>query len=121
MKRIVPSDFYEELPCSVVAVGCALGIDVPEALSGLHSPSLHDDGYLSLKSMNALIRANMAVKRYDYYKRGERPALRDFAHGHIGERAIICLLGHYVYFDGKDYHSFFFNGGDQVVGVWYLQ
>lgn len=121
MKRITPPDMYRGLPCSVVSVGCALGIANTGALSGLYSPHLQDGGYLSLKGMNALIRANMAVKRQAYYKRGDRPILRDFAHEHIGERAIICLLGHYIYFDGRDYHSFFYNGGDQVVSVWYLQ
>ena len=120
MKRIVPNEIYRELPCSVVAVGCALGIADSETLRGLCSSDLHDDGYLSLRSMNALIRANTGVRKQEYFKRGHRPVLRDFAHEHLGSKAIICLLGHYVYYDGKDYHSFFWNGGDEVVSVWYL-
>lgn len=31
------------------------------------------------------------------------------------------ILGHYLYFDGRDYHSFLWNGGDPVVSVWYLE
>lgn len=120
MKRITPAKIYEGLPCSVVSVGTALGIAHRSELEGLFSADLRSDGYLTLKGMNALIRANMAVKRQEKFKRGERPALRDFAHEHKGQKAIICLLGHFVYFDGRDYHSFFWNGGDPVVSVWYL-
>ncbi len=120
MKRITPSDIYQGLPCSVVAVGCALNIADISGLAGLVSDDLHDDGYLSLDGCNRLIRANMTVLRTDYFKRGERPALRDWAHEHMGQRTVVCVLGHFLYFDGRDYHSFFWNGGDPVVKVWYL-
>ena len=121
MKRIIPSDIYRELPCSVVALGCAMGIDSPDALQGLKSADLHSDGYLSLKAMEALIRANMEVTDKLYFRRGLRVPLRDFAHANEGRKCIICLLGHYVYFDGHDYHSFFYNGGDMVVEAWYVR
>lgn len=121
MKRIVPSDIYGYEPCSVVAVGCALGITEKNALKALKSNLLKDDGYLSLAGMNKLIRANLNVKKRVDYKRGERPLLVEFGHSHKGQKAIICVLGHYVYFDGRDYHSFFWNGKDQVVCVWYLE
>ena len=121
MKRITPNRDYEELPCSIVAVGCALNISAWEAVFTLKSPDLHNDGYLSLDAMNRLIRANMTVTKRENFKRGERPALRDFAHSHLGQRAVICVLGHYLYFDGRDYHSFLWNGGDPVVSVWYLE
>ena len=120
MKRITTDDIYKGLPCSVVSVGCALGIDDIFRLSDLFSGDLHEDGYLSLDGMNRLIRANMGVKKAESYRRGERPALRDWAHEHTGQRAIICLLGHFIYFDGRDYHSFFENDDDPVVKVWYL-
>lgn len=120
MKRIVPADIYRELPCSVVAIGEAMGIADRASLDALFSAQLHSDGYLSLKGMNALVRANTDVIRREDFRRGERPALRDFAHAHLGQKAVICLLGHFVYFDGRDYHSFFWNGGDPVVAVWYL-
>lgn len=121
MKRIVPNDIYREMPCSVVAVGCAMNITSSEALQGLKSNALHSDGYLSLKAMESLIKANMEVTGKVYYKRDERIALRDFAHANTGKKAVICLLGHYVYFDGRDYHSFFWNGGDPVVQAWFVK
>ncbi len=121
MKRITPPDIYRGLPCSAVAVGCAKGVARRSEAQRLCAADLKEDGYLSLKGMNALIRANLAVLKRVNYKRGERPVLRDWAHSHIGQRAIICLLGHFIYFDGRDYHSFFWNGGDEVVSAWILK
>lgn len=122
MKRIIPNVIYEGLPCSVVALGCAKGIAKKSDLGGLISNELQEDGYLSLNGMNKLIRANLRVQKRVIYKRGERPMLVAFAHGAgKGKKAIICVLGHYIYFDGKDYYSYFFNGKDQVVSVWYLK
>lgn len=120
MKRIVPDDMYQGLPCSAVALGCALNASV-DRLNGLISNDLHQDGYLSLDGMNRLIRANMGVKKKVVYKRGERPVLRDWAHEHLGVRAIICVQGHFIYYDGRDYHSFFWNGGHLIVCVWELE
>lgn len=120
MKRMIPSKIYKGLPCSVVALGCAKGITEKSALRGLFSSELKDGGYLSLNAMNKLIRANIDVKKRVDFKRGQRPKLVEFAHENIGKKAIICLLGHFIYFDGKDYHSYFWNGKDDVVCVWYV-
>lgn len=128
MERIIPNTVYEGLPCSVVAVGCAMQtVDkavvnglLGDALSGSHGPKLQSDGYLSLNGLNGLIRANLSVKRRENFRRGERPTLQDFAHSHRSKRAVVCVYGHYLYFDGRDYHSFFKNGEDPVVSVWYL-
>ncbi len=120
MKRIIPNDVYRGLPCSVVATGCALETCDISRVEALQSPFLHSDGYLSLRDMNALVRANLAVAKKVDYRRGERPVLYDWAQENLGKRAIICVLGHYLYFDGKDYHSFLWNGRDDVVCVWYL-
>lgn len=117
MKRIVPSDIYRGLPCSVVAVGCALKIASRDALRALTSPLLHGDGYLSLDGMNRLVRANMAVKRRRNFRRGERPCLRDFCHGFDG-KAVVCVSGHFVYVENGNYYSFFKNGNDEVIAVW---
>lgn len=120
MKRIIPAVIYEGLPCSMVAVGCALGITSKNDLKPLKSAELKSDGYLSLNGMNNLIRANMDVKKRENYKRGERPLLRDWAHEHLGQKAVICVAGHFIFFDGRDYHSFFWNGGNPVISVWYV-
>lgn len=122
MKRIVPNRMFEGVPCSAVAVGCAMGITSKTQISSLISEELTDDGYLSLNGMNKLIRANMAVKKRVNYKRGERPMLKEFAHADgKGKKAIICVAGHFIYFDGRDYHSFFWNGSDPVISVWYIE
>ena len=117
MKRILPDEIYRGVPCSVVSMGCALKITDRNALNALFSKELHSDGYLSLKGMNALVRSKMSVLRRTDFKRGQRPCLRDFCHSFSG-KAVVCLLGHFVYVEGGDYHSFFFNGDDPVVAVW---
>lgn len=129
MKRIDPSNVYCGMPCSVVAVGTAMGVTdmgevgglLQDVLNGSYGPKIKEDGYLSLNGLNGLIRGKLRVKKRVDFKRGERPALRDFAHANLGERAVVCVLGHYLYFDGRDYHSFLWNGGDPVVSVWYLE
>lgn len=118
MKRVKPNDIFSGEPCSIVAVGCALGESSADALTRLRSPDLHRDGYLSLDGMNRLVRANLSVVRRLNYKRGQRPKLRDWAHTHPGVKAVICVAGHFIYFDGRDYYSFFWNGGDEVISVW---
>lgn len=119
MKRIMPKPILSAVPCSVCAMACALGVTDRNALKPLKSPKLHADGYLSLNDMNSLVRANLKVTRRENYRRGERPILRDFCHGYSG-RAIVCLEGHYVYVEGGNYHSFFWNGDCRIVSVWYL-
>lgn len=122
MKRIVPNRDYRGLPCSMVALACALGDGAPESarLDALCSSELRSDGYLSLDGFNRLIRANTRVIRRVNFKRDERPTLRDWAHKNRGKRAAVCVYGHYIYYDGRDYYSFLFNGDDPVVSVWYL-
>lgn len=121
MKKIIPPDIYRGLPCSAVAVGCAKGVAHRSEAQCLCAADLKEDGYLSLKGMNALIRANLAVLRRDNFKRGERPLLREWARNHRKQKAVVCVKGHYVYFDGDDYHSFFWNGGDEVITAWYIK
>ena len=121
MRQIIPGAIYDDLPCSVVAVGTAMGVKDARDLKQLVSGNLHDDGYLSLDGMNELLRANLEVKRTLYYKRGSRPSLLRFASEHRGQKAVICLLGHFIYYDGENYHSFFDNANDAVVKVWLLK
>ncbi len=117
----LPNEVFEELPCSIVAVGCALGYTDSAAVAALKPAGLHEDGYLSLKGMEALIRAKLKVDCKVYYKRWCRPTLAEFMEKNKGRKAIVCLLGHFVYWDGVDYHSFFYNNDDPVVQVWYLE
>lgn len=120
MKRILPDKIYQGKPCSVVSVGCAMKIGSEDALQALFSSKLRSDGYLSLKGMDELARANLSVTRRSDFRRGQRPCLRDFCHGYSG-KAVVCLRGHFVYVEGGDYYSFYFNGDSEVVTVWYLE
>lgn len=112
MKRNIPGSEYRGLPCSMVAVGCAKG-GTPMDL-----PDLKNDGYATLAAMNKFVRANLGVKRQVKFRRGERPKLKDL---HFDGRAIVCVLGHYLYLDHEDYWSFFKNGQDDVVALWELE
>ena len=121
MEQIIPDNIYWGLPCSMVAVGCALGYTKEEDIARLDSNKLKEDGYLSLKGMNTLIRSHLTVKKAVYYKKKDRITLKDFTKEYEGIKAVICLLGHFIYYDGKDYHSFFKNDDDPVVQAWFLK
>jgi len=119
MKRIEPISIYRGLPCSMVAVGTAKG---ETDKSKLKKPTgLKADGYLSLNNMTAYIKENLGAAKKVVFKKGERPVLRDWVHANVGKKAVVCCLGHFVYVDGKDYHSYFWNGGDEVVCAWILK
>ena len=121
MKRYDPDKCYRWFPCSVCAVGSALGIVSKKTLEGMLPYGLHDDGYLSLDLMNKYVRQYLPVVRKQSFKRGERPNLRDFLNNTLEGKAIICVKGHYVYAKNKRYFSFFPNGDDEVICVWYLR
>ena len=118
MKRIMPSvpDYdLNNLPCSIVAVSCALGY-VPDFTE--YMKKLKSDGYATLNASNRFIRDNLDVKKRTDYKRGQRPLLKDL---HLDRRAIVCVYGHLVYLDHETYWSFFENEDDDVVAVWELK
>ena len=115
IKRNIPQDIFRAFPCSMVAVGTAIG-ELPPVPSGLH-----DSGYLSLDAMNRYVRGLLPVARAEAFRRGQRPSLKEFLEGNEGRRAVICVLGHYLFADGKTYWSFLRNAKDPVVQVWYLK
>lgn len=112
MKRIKPPDLLDGVPCSIVAVTCALK-GIPEDV-----PELKNDGYATLASANKYIRANLPIRKRIDYKRGERPLLRDL---HLKGKAIVCVYGHFLYLDHEEYHSFFDNEADEVVSLWIIK
>ena len=114
IKRRDPAPVFFNTPCSMVAVGTATG-SFPPIPTGL-TP----DGYLSLAAMNRYCRSVLPVTKSVSYRRGERPSLKEFLEGNT-KRAVICVLGHYIYADGKTYWSFLRNAKDPVVRVWYLE
>ena len=113
IKRRDPDPMFIGVPCSMVAVGTATGAMPPSPFG------LHKDGYLSLDYMNRYARMNLSIRRRVQFKRGERPALKDFLEENT-EKCIVCVLGHYIYADGNTYWSFQRNAQDKVVSVWYL-
>lgn len=109
--RITPDENLAESPCLVVALSNAAG-----SIDNLRGfPKLRPDGYATLAAANKWIRENLKIKKRTDYKRGERPKLKDL---HLDGRAVVCVLGHYIFLDHEKYWSFFDNEEDEVVAVW---
>lgn len=117
MERNKPDWKLENMPCSVCAVACALNGDLPDD-TYTYMKKLHRDGYASLSLANSFIRNHLTVQRRRDFKQGERPKLKDL---HCNGRAIVCVLGHYIYLKDEEYWSFFDNEEDDVVAVWQLK
>ena len=111
MQRKKPADNLRYKPCLITAVRCAC--DKP-----VGKPEFKDGGYATLYAANRWIRDNLKVKKRINYYNGERPRLKDL---HLDGRAIVCVLGHYLYLDHETYWSFFRNSQDEVVTMWILE
>lgn len=109
----IPNNEYYNCPCAQVAISCAVGYKINIETS-------KKNGYTTLADQNKYIRKYLNVDKSLSFKRGERPLLKDLIKGE-SRRAIICVYGHYVYYDGTDYWSFFDNDNDEVVRVWYVK
>ena len=112
MKRVKPSETLRDTPCAMVAVACARNAQKAD------TDVERQGDYVSLASMNKYVRRLLRVRRQVKYKRGERPLLKDL---HFPGKAVVCVLGHYIYLDGETYYSFFKNSGDEVVSLWELE
>ena len=111
--RKIPDEKFEGMPCAQVAISCAVGHIIPL------TPS-RADGYTTLADANTYIRENLNISKSITFKRGERPTLSEFLTGN-SIRSIICVSGHFIYFDGIAYWSFFNNDNDEVIRVWYIR
>ena len=112
MVQIVPDTTLYGWPCSMVAVAGANGGQlIPVQTS-------KDDGYMTLRDMNTYVRQNLSVAKRTDYRRGERPLLKDLK---VDGRAIVCVLGHYVFVEEDRYYSFYRNDNDEVVAIWFLK
>lgn len=118
--RKTPPKVYNGIPCSIVSVGCALGENNKSVIQKAKGLELKNNGYLTLKDMNKYIRSCISIQKYEYYKRTERFTLKELLNNNT-KKAIVCLLGHYVYIDSKDYYSFFKNEEDNVVAIWWIK
>ena len=118
MKRITPKDFYLDLPCSVVSIGCASellhGCFEYDKIKAFSEQASANDNYATLRSVNEQVRKFFNVKKYTYYNRAERKTLKEC----YFENAIVCVYGHYIFVNGDAYYSYFDNLNDKVVAVW---
>lgn len=112
MHQIVPNNELQSLPCSNVAISCALH-------KTIIIPTSHNDGWMTLKDCNKAVRKYCNVKRggYKYFKRGERPLLKNLKLS----KAIVCVYGHLLYLENNNYWSFFNNENDEVVAYWEIE
>lgn len=121
MKRITPKDFYLDLPCSVVSIGCASerlhGSFDYDKIKAFSEQASANDNYAPLRSVNEQIRKFFKVKKYTYYPRAERKTLKEWW---CGKTVIVCVYGHYIFCEKESYYSFFDNSEDKVVAVWEL-
>lgn len=121
MKRIAPDNRLVNYPCCIVAVSTVLGFDNASnraAQSRTWFPQMDASGYVTLSEANRFIRANLNVRKRMDFKRGSRPLLKDL---NLNGKAIVCVLGHYLYLNHETYYSFFDNENDEVVAVWELK
>ena len=114
MERKLPNSNLYHIPCLITALYCAT--KSPDNLHG--RPVLKPDGYATLTSANKWIRENLPIKKRTDFKRGERPKLKDL---HFAGKAVVCVLGHYIYLEQETYWSFFDNENDDVVTIWELK
>ena len=118
--RIEPNAKYNGIPCSYVGTGCAYENITGQVFNVPLPGELHDDGYLSLDDANRFIRKYLSVQKKVYYKRSERFTLREFLKSNEA-KCCVCVYGHFIYVNGKDYWSFFDNEDDKVVCIWFLR
>lgn len=117
--RIEPLRKFYCFPCSYVGVGCAYEDIYKEDFKALLPEELKSSGYLSLDDANRFIRKHLKVRKKVYYRRKDRFTLKEFLENN-SERCCICVLGHFIYVNGKDYWSYYDNDDDPVVCIWYL-
>lgn len=118
--RYEPDAKYNGMPCSYVGAGCAYEDVTKKDFDLPLPPGLRNDGWLTLNNMNKFIRGLLPIRKKVYFKRGERPKLKDFLKDNE-ERCGVCVYGHFIYVNGHDYWSFFNNDENRVVCIWYIK
>lgn len=124
--RFKPNNTYDGMPCSYVGTGCAYEDIYNKPFLEPLPPNLKEDGWSTLENTNKYIRnifsgsTKAKIRKKVYYKRSERITLREFLEANT-EKCLVCVYGHFIYVNGKDYWSFFDNEDDKVVCVWYIE
>ena len=117
--QITPSERFNYKPCSIVALYYAYK-DIYKLNMSMDHVKTRPDGYLALSKMNSYINMLFHVKKAIQYSKDKRFTLAEFLLNN-DKKAIVCVLGHYIYVDGKNYFSFFDNLSDKVVKIWYVE
>ena len=118
--RITPNERFNFKPCSIVALYYAYKDIYKVNMSMDDIVKARPDGYLALSKMHTYVNMLFHVSKAEQYGKAKRFPLGEFLLNN-DKKAIVCVLGHYVYVDGKNYYSFFNNYGDMVVKIWYLE
>ena len=119
--QIIPNERFNGIACSKVALYYAYKDIYKQKIAVNEIIQTRPDGYLALAKMNHYINMFFHVKSAKQYSKQERFSLAEFLLKGNDKKCIICLLGHYIYVDGKDYYSFFENSNDKVVKIWYVE
>ena len=118
--KITPSERFNGIPCSMVALYYAYKNIYNQRIAVEEIIRTRPDGYLALSKMNNYINMFFKVKKAQQYGSTKRFSLDDFLKTN-DKKCIICVLGHYIYVDGKNYYSFFDNEKDKIVKIWYVE
>lgn len=118
--KITPSERFYNTPCSMVALYYAYKNIYNQRIAVEEIIRTRPDGYLALAKMNNYINMFFKVKKAQQYGKDKRFSLSEFLKTN-DKKCMVCVLGHYIYVDGKNYFSFFDNEKDKVVKVWYVE
>lgn len=118
--QITPNERFNGKPCSMVALYYAYRNVYKQNISVEEIVKARPDGYLALSKMNMYINLLFHVKNAKQYGKNKRFFLKELLQNN-DKKLIVCLLGHYIFVDGKNYFSYFCNDYDKVVKVWVLE
>lgn len=118
--QITPSERFNNTPCSMVALYYAYKNIYNQRIAVEEIIRTRPGGYLALSKMNNYINMFFKVKKAQQYGKDKRFSLNEFLKTN-DKKCVVCLLGHYIYVDGKNYFSFFNNEKDKVVKIWYVE
>lgn len=118
--QIIPNERFNGMPCSMVALYYAYKNIYNQRIAVNEIIKTRPDGYLALAKMNNYINMFFKVKKAQQYGSAKSFTLKEFLQTN-DKKAILCLLGHYIYVDGKNYFSFFNNLYDKIVKIWYVE
>lgn len=118
--QITPNERFNNTPCSMVALYYAYKNIYNQRIAVEEIIRTRPDGYLALAKMNNYINMFFKVKKAQQYGKDKRFSLSEFLKTN-DKKCVVCVLGHYIYVDGKNYFSFFDNLHDKIVKIWYLE